>query len=288
MDAALQTPTAGRLLRNAERQLAAAGIDTARLDAEVLLAWALGASRATLYARLGDPVAPSAESRFAAAAERRARREPVAYITGTHEFWSLAFTVNSAVLIPRPETERLVEIVCGLAARSIRPPAAILDIGTGSGCIAVTLAHEIPGARLTAIDRSSDALAVARRNAMAHAVADRIDFAGGDLYAAVAAGQVFDVIVSNPPYLAPGDVVAPELAFEPSSALLAGADGLAVIRRLIAGGREHLRAPGWLVMELGAGQDAIVAGLARAAGFADVAIEPDLAGIPRVLVARRL
>ncbi|MGD9764571.1 MAG: peptide chain release factor N(5)-glutamine methyltransferase [Candidatus Binatia bacterium] len=295
---------AAALLARAAARLAAAGIDSARLDAEVLLAHALAVGRTALYARLRDPVPEAAAASFAALLERRVRREPVAYLTGTREFWSLSFAVSPAVLIPRPETELLVE----LATRGARAPAAaagapppgapapdtagravgtILDLGTGSGCIAVAIAHELAHARVVAVESSADALELARRNAAAHGVAHRIAFRAGDLFAAVSPGELFDCIVSNPPYLAPGDAASPELAFEPRVALDGGADGLAVVRRIIAAAPQHLRAGGRLLIELGAGQDAPARALALAAGLRRARVETDLAGIPRVLVAER-
>ena len=285
--------TAAALLRAASEQLAAAGIDTARLDAEVLLGHALGQSRAGLYARLTDEVGDEAAARFAALLDRRARREPVAYLTGEQEFWSLAFTVTPDVLIPRPETELIVSSAMpwraalprGQAPRERRPPG-VLDVGTGSGCIAVALARELPDADITAVDVSPAALAVARRNAERHGVADRIAFVESDVYAGLPADATFDLIVSNPPYLAPDDHRSPELDFEPRAALDAGADGLDVIRRLLAGASARLRPEGLLLVEIGAGQADAVLALAAAAGL-PARVEPDLAGIPRLLVARR-
>ncbi len=233
--------------------------------------------------------------------ERRRRREPVAYLIGEQEFWSLPFTVTPDVLIPRPETEMLVSaaleggapaapVASGRgdsmqqAPRERRPPA-LLDIGTGSGCIAVALARELSDARITAVDCSLAALDVARTNATRHGVAERIIFLAGDLYEPLPDGATFDLIVSNPPYLAPGDPASPELAFEPRSALQAGADGLDVVRRLIAGAPARLVPGGRLLVEIGAGQADAVQALATAVGF-QVRVEPDLAGIPRLLVAQ--
>ena len=161
------------------------------------------------------------------------------------------------------------------------------DVGTGSGCIAVALASELGGATITAVDSSVAALVVAAGNAAAHGVAHRIAFVRGDLFDALDPETCFDLIVCNPPYLAADDVMTPEVAFEPGAALTAGRDGLAVIRRLIASAPDRLRRSGWLVMELGLGQEAAVRELARAAGLVGIEVEPDLAGIARVLVARR-
>ncbi|MBX3026475.1 peptide chain release factor N(5)-glutamine methyltransferase [bacterium] len=276
--------TAAALLRAASERLAAAGIETARLDAEVLLAHALGIGRAALYARLREPADGAG---FEALLARRLRREPIAYIVGEQELWSLPFLVTPDVLIPRPETELL--IATGLrwiaALPRGRAPATALDLGTGSGCIAVALAHELPALVLAAVDLSPAALAVARRNAQRHGVAERIRFLAGDLYEPLSAGATFDLIVSNPPYLAPGDAASPETACEPPTALFAGADGLDVIRRVVAGAPSRLAPAGALLVEIGAGQAAAAQALAAAAGLA-ARVAPDLAGIPRLLVAQ--
>ena len=315
MDAAGSLTVHADLLRAGAARLRAAGVGTPRLDAEVLLAHVLGTNRAGLYARLHAASSDDVAARLAAAIDRRARREPVAYITGVQEFWSLPFAVSPAVLIPRPETELLVEIVCRLSREgaevrrcggesacgprdrqhlrtSARPHlrttiSSICDVGTGSGCIAVALARELATARVVATDVSLGALAVGARNAARHGVAERVAFIGGDLFDALDPDLLFDVIVSNPPYLSSADCRAPELDFEPPTALAGGADGLAHIRRLIESAPARLRPGGWLVMELGSGQDAAVRRLASAAGLAQVDVEPDLAGIPRALVARR-
>lgn len=274
---------AAALLGGAAPRLAAAGIDSARLDAELLLAHALGIDRTRLFARLREAVPAIAADAFAALLERRLRREPLAYLTGEQEFWSLRFAVTPAVLIPRPETELLVEL-----AQRLRPaPRRVLDVGTGSGCIAVALARELPGAQLTAVDLSADALAVARRNAAAHGVAPRIEFAAGDVYTGLPEAAVFDLIVSNPPYLAPGDAASPEIDFEPRTALYAGDDGLDVVRRLLAGTGARLRPGGHILIEIGLGQADAALALAAAAGLRDATVAPDLAGIARVLCAAR-
>jgi len=286
MEAALATATYAELLRDGETQLRGVGISTARLDAELLLAMAMSTDRAGLYVRLQQTAADDVTRRFGGLIDRRARREPLAYITGVQEFWSLPFAVTPAVLIPRPETELLVEIVCRLVRSPIlsfpseggRDPEGgalqrsdrellICDIGTGSGCIAIVLARELPAARIVATDVSADALAVAAENAESHGILERIAFARGDLFDALAENARFDVVVSNPPYLGPGDAVSPELAFEPRGALAADMDGLRVIRRLIAEAADRLRSGGWLVMELGHEQAARAQALAHAAGW---------------------
>ncbi len=293
MNPARALRTVADLLRSATTRLADAGVTTARLDVEVLLASLLGGSRSRLYAELNELADRDLESRFAGLVERRASREPVAYITGTQEFWSLALAVTPAVLIPRPETELLVELTCRLLGDSAVarggagdrvPNPVVCDVGTGSGCVAVAVARELPHARIVACDVSADALAVARRNVRTHGAADRIELVRADVLDTFADGSL-DLVVSNPPYLAPADAVSPETAFEPSGALFAATDGFDVVRRLIASAPRCLRRGGRLVMELGAGQERTVRDLAGRAGFRDVTVERDLAGLPRALVA---
>ncbi len=285
MEVAAVALACGDLLRAAEAALRRAGVPTPRLDAEVLLGRAMDADRTLLFSRLGDEVPASIATRFASFVARRCRREPVAYITGAQEFWSLSFAVTPAVLIPRPETELVVEAVRALVAEEPSAPA-VCDVGTGSGCVAVALARELPGARLWATDISPAALAVAQRNAAAHGVGEHIAFACGDLFADIDPAVRFDVVASNPPYVADGAVLPAEVACEPAIALRAGHDGLDVIRRLLRTAPSRLRRGGWLVMEFGFGQAKAVRDLAAAAGFDRVCTETDLAGIPRVLIAR--
>lgn len=262
--------------------IAAAGSDTPRLDAEVLLACALGLDRTALFMDPAREVTGPAVRAFQDAVRRRsAGREPVAYITGTRGFRHIELAVDARVLVPRPETELLVEIGVELAPRSAR----VADVGTGSGAIALALASERPDLRVVATDVSADALAVARANVARLALGERVGLVHGDLLAGV--GEV-DVVLSNPPYVAEGEraSLAPEITHhEPPGALFAGADGLDVIRRLVpaaaaAGAR-------LLAIELGQGQAAAVVELMRAAGFADVEARRDLAGIARVVVGRR-
>jgi release factor glutamine methyltransferase len=271
--------TLSTLLRNAEPVLAAAGIDTARLDAEVLLASVVGTDRSGLYARLRDP-ADARSTRFHELVARRARREPLAYIVGHKEFYSLDFIVAPSVLIPRPETEHLVEVAVAHVAQ--RPHPRICDIGTGSGCIAVALACALPQARIVASDISLPALRVARQNAVRHEVGDRVRFVAASVLDAVRGG--FDAIVSNPPYLSPADTRSPELDWEPESALTAGPSGLDMVAAIVAAAPALLAPGGLLAVEIGAGQDVDAMALARAAGLESVTVTPDLAGIPRVLI----
>jgi len=263
------------------------GIDSARLDAEVLLAHVLEMDRLTLYVDYERPVQADERSRFRALVQRRARdRVPVSLLLGKREFWSLEFRVTRDVLTPRPETEVLVE--AGLS--KIPDPssaATILDLGTGSGAIALSLASERPQAVITATDLSQPALQIAAENADHLQMAERVRFLSGDLFEPVASER-FDLIVSNPPYVArdAAGSLPPELAHEPEMALFAGGDGLDVIRVLVARAGDHLSAGGWLFIELSPEQVEIVEQEFAAAGFEKVERRFDLAGRPRVVGAR--
>lgn len=261
----------------------AAGIDTARLDAEVLLAHAAGIDRAGLFARLRDPLPESIRARFDELIRRRSQREPVAYITGEKEFHSLSFRVTSDVLIPRPETELLVDEVLRRAPAGAR----VLDVGTGSGCIAISLAARRADLRLTASDVSPKALAVAAGNARRHRAEGRVDFVAADLFAGLDAEDRWPVIVSNPPYVAVGASLAPELLWEPEGALRAGADGMAVIRRVVGEAVARLAEGGTLLVEIGSDQEEASLAAAGAAGFGEAGVLRDHAGLPRVLIAVR-
>ena len=249
------------------------------LEARMLLGRVLGKARAWLIAHAQDPVSAEAAQAFAALAARRSQGEPVAYILGVREFYGLEFGVTPAVLIPRPETELLVE----LALARVSPDAAarVLDLGTGSGAVAVALAHERPQARLTAVDVEYAALAVARANAKRHGVSVR--FFCGDWFGALA-GESFDLIISNPPYVAAADphLAAGDLRFEPRRALAGGADGLDCIRAIVATARTHLRPAAWLLFEHGYDQAEACRALLETQGYSEVQSWPDLAGIPRV------
>jgi len=275
------------ILRQAAHDLAASGSPTPRLDAEVLLMHVLRTDRLELLLRPQRQTDEAQRIAFAAAIERRRRGEPVAYIRGEKEFWSLAFEVSSAVLIPRPDTECLVEAVlgrCKEAAGALR----MIDIGTGSGAIAIALARELPTAGLAATDISADALAVARRNAARHGVAGRIEFRLGHLFAGVSG--TFDIIVSNPPYIPEGDyplLPSGVRDFEPRQALVAGGDGLSCLRGVIGEGASRLRPGGWLFLEIGAEQGAAVTALLRAGGYEEIGISRDYGGLDRVATARR-
>jgi release factor glutamine methyltransferase len=270
----------------ARQVLEAAGLTPAdaRLDAEVLARHALGWDRARLVTDGRAPMPADAVARYAAWIDRRAAREPVAFITGVREFWGLEFEVSRDVLIPRPETELIVEAVLQRRAPGI--PRAIVDVGTGSGCLAVVLAREYRDAKVIATDISEAALAVAGRNARRHAVEDRIRFVRGDLLDAVQ-GQA-DVIVSNPPYVPSAVGLAPEIVnYEPAVALYSGSDGLVLLERLIRDGRARLADGGLLVVEFGFGQDERVQAMASDSGWHDVEVVADLQGIPRTAVLSR-
>jgi release factor glutamine methyltransferase len=248
----------------------------------------LGESKAWLIAHRDDELPEHAASRYFELLERRASGEPIQYIVGETEFYGLPFRVTPAVLIPRPETEHLVEQAIDRATQFADPripPLSILDIGTGSGCIAIALAHQLPGATVTAIDLSSDALDLARQNAQLNNVANRIRFLQGDLLAPVA-GEQFHLIVSNPPYVPTAD--RPTLSVEvrdhePALALFAGDDGLEIYRRLVPAAHAALVPGGHLFLEIGYGQQPAVTALVEAAGFKSIETFPDLQGIPRVL-----
>jgi release factor glutamine methyltransferase len=257
----------------------------ARAEAELLLVRALATGKAGLAAHPELAAEARRHPRYLEYIERRLTGEPVAYILGEREFYGLDFHVTPDVLIPRPETELLVELA--LARIPEGEPREVLDIGTGSGCIAVTLAHLRPRARVIATDVSNAALQVAQRNARRHA-ADNLELRCGDAFAPVLAER-FDVIVSNPPYVPANDphLAQGDLRFEPKHALTSGADGLTLMRTIIAQGPARLRPGGWLLLEHGYDQGEAVRALLGQAGLASVFTERDLAGLPRVTGARR-
>lgn len=264
------------------------GIGTARLDAEVLLASCLGVNRLHLYLNLDRPLAPDERKRYRELVRRRGHREPIAYITGRREFWSITFRTVPGVLIPRPETELLVEAV----VREIRGREAprVLEIGTGSGAVAVSVAQEVPDAFVVATDLNPVAIATARINALDAGVIDRVCLAASDLLAAIRPVQAFDVICSNPPYI-PTEAIAgldPEIReFEPTLALDGGPDGLEVVRALVRDARQHLKPGGCFMAEIGEGQEALVRDLfAVVGGLDDIRTLRDLASIPRVVCGR--
>jgi release factor glutamine methyltransferase len=276
-------------LADARARLVRAGIpeDEAALDAEVLARHVLNCDRATLLTRANDPL-PSAFRRiYDELVQRRITREPVAYIIGHREFWGLEFDVTPDVLIPRPETELVVEEA--LSAFPHRPVVrTVIDVGTGSGCLAVVLAIEFASAGVVGIDSSAAALDVARGNADRHNVSERISFIHGDLLRNV--HRSADLIVSNPPYVPEVDAATlqPEVArFEPASALYAGPDGLGVIRALLEQAPDCLAREGRLIVEFGFGQESAVREAALQSGWTIERVRRDLQGIPRVAVLRR-
>ncbi|GAB4128745.1 MAG: peptide chain release factor N(5)-glutamine methyltransferase [Rhodothalassiaceae bacterium] len=286
-----KAPTAAALLRDATAHLARSGAASARLDAELLLMEALAISRETLILRASEPVAPPAAARFREALRRRLRGEPVAYILGRREFCGLDFAVTPDVLIPRPDSETLVDAVEAHLAQTGSPKAPrILDLGTGSGCLLLSLLHRHPSATGVGTDRSPDALAVAARNASAFGLAQRAVFREGDWYQALAKDDPgFDVLLSNPPYI-PDDAIAtlmPDVAkFEPPGALMGGPDGLMAYRAIARGASARLRPGGLVALEIGVGQAEDVATLLEESGLETTGLLHDLAGMPRVILAR--
>ncbi|NLF06949.1 MAG: peptide chain release factor N(5)-glutamine methyltransferase [Pirellulaceae bacterium] len=312
--------TVGRLLNWTADYFKQREADSPRLDAEVLLAHALGCRRIELYTRFDETPGEAARSEFREFVRRRGEGTPVAYLVGSREFYSIDFRVTPDVLIPRPETELLVVAVLDLAKAegngsgfsgqdsaletggsgvpvsppvprppSPAPPISIADVGTGSGCIAVSLAKHLPACRVTALDISPAALAIASENARSHGLDDRVEFAESDLLAAVGARR-FDFIVSNPPYVADGEWASLSRDvrdFEPRGALAAGPRGTEVIERLIPQAAEHLRAGGHLLIEIGPAIHDAVCGIIECDGRFELGSTiKDLARLPRVVRAR--
>jgi release factor glutamine methyltransferase len=277
-------------LVEARQVLTRAGIDgdEAALDTEVLARHVLGWDRARLIACWRDPAPAGFTEEFARLVARRTSREPVSYITGHREFWGLEFDVTPDVLIPRPETELVVEEALRFS-REVRLPGSVIDVGTGSGCIAIALAAELPLSHVVATDISPAALAVARRNAARLGVEHRLTLINGDLLDGTPAAA--DLIVSNPPYVPAGDAptLQPEVGrHEPPVALFGGdGDGLDLVRRLLGCASPHLAPGGRLIVEFGFGQARPFGIAAQQAGWEIVAMIPDLQGIPRVAVLRR-
>jgi release factor glutamine methyltransferase len=277
------------LVQGARARFMEAGINAnlASLDAEVLARKVLGWDRARFITERYEPATSSFLLNFEHVVARRVRREPISYITGTREFWGIDFEVTPDVLIPRPETELIIEEALERIETNSRP--VILDVGTGSGCIAVVLAREIPGARVVATDVSGGALEVARRNAARHGVTDRIRFVETSFLDGI--DDAADLIVSNPPYVpsvsAPG--LTPEVRdYEPGVALFGGEDGLENLRRVIEASLPRLLPGGWLIMEFGYGQDEQVAKLVpEYPGLTLTKIRHDLQDIPRTAIIRK-
>lgn len=281
-------PDVAHVLHDATRALAAAGVDAqdARLEGEVLLAYALGVTRARVLASLREPLDDAGAARFSSLLARRRTREPLSYIIGEREFYGLSIAASPHVLIPRPESELLVEIAME-ACQSGK--SRVADVGTGSGCLAIAIALHAPGTRIDAIDASPDALGIARQNAERHGVVDRLTLRKGDLLEGVG---IFDVIVANLPYVGASEwaALAPEVRdFEPREALVGGPRGTEAIERLLVQAPQHLAQGGVLAMEIGMTQGAAVSAAARRAfPEAEVCVRTDLAGHDRVVLVRRV
>lgn len=264
------------------------GVESPRVDAEVLLARCLNLERIRLYMDHDKPLAAEELAAYRGVVKRRLTGEPVAYITGSREFWSLSLEVTPAVLIPRPETELLVELA---RARCEGASPVVADVGTGSGAIAISLASELPGATVYALDSSAGALEVARRNAERHEV--KLITLLGDLLEPLARETELgplDLVVSNPPYVTTAemeDLPRHVRDFEPREALHGGPDGLDVYRRLVPAAASALRSGGWLLLEIGHAQGEAVSGLLEQVGFSDVGVFQDLAALDRAVVGKR-
>ncbi|RKG58305.1 peptide chain release factor N(5)-glutamine methyltransferase [Corallococcus sp. AB011P] len=252
------------------------GVDAPRLTTEILLAHVLKTGRVRLYVDLDRPLSKDELSAFKALIERRMAGEPTNYLTGTKEFYNRPFKVDARVLIPRPETELLVEAVLHSVPKDA--PSRVLDVCTGSGCIAISVAAERPQATVLATDLSKDACALARENAQALGVAERVSVLEGDLFSPLPPDATFRVVVSNPPYIDSGDIagLSAEVRREPRLALDGGPDGLVALRRVIQGARRVLEPGGLLALEMGETQGSAVLELLRAAGYSDARVEKDL------------
>lgn len=277
------------LLQWTTRFFESKGIESARLDAELLLAHALGCRRIELYARYDDVPRGETLDRFREWVRARGRRVPAKYLIGEAEFYSMTFAVNPSVMIPRPETELLVERVVQVLPEG--QERLVADLGTGSGAIAIAVAKERPQARIVATDASEDALAVARSNAERHRLGERIEFRRGDWFAALENGAAFDAVVSNPPYVSRPELeqAMPEVRdHEPRAALDGGEDGLDALRVLVAGAAAWLKPGGWLLVEIGASQGAAVRQLAEETGDYDtVDVAPDFQSHDRIVSMQR-
>jgi release factor glutamine methyltransferase len=282
-----ETWTIRRVLRWTAEDFEARGLDSARLDAELLVAHALDLERVSLYLDMDRPLSAAELADIRALVKRRRMREPVAYILGHRDFYGRTFEVSPAVLVPRPDTETLVERALGRLGEA--PVERVLDLCTGSGIIAVTLAAECPELQVDGTDASEEALEVARRNAERHGVADRVRWMQGDLFDAVPEGQRYGLVTANPPYVAEADLdrLAPEITeWEPRLALAAGPDGLDVLRRMAAGLGRVLTPGGTVLVELGQGQAGAVSAAFESHGVTPVGVHRDLGGIERVIEAR--
>ena len=277
------------ILTDATKDLEKIDSPSARLDAEVLLSFCLDCDRLEFYKNPDMTISETQLAAYRNLIARRLQWEPVAYITGRKEFWSFVLEVNSSVLIPRPDTEIIVEEALNIYRNFNSLPVRILDIGTGSGAIAIALAKEIPGAKVVATDISIAALNLAQKNAATLGLKEKIDFRQGNLFEPV--DGFFNIIVSNPPYIAANDyeeLPASVKAFEPREALFAGESGLEFYEKLIYQADGYLQKNGWLLLEIGAKQEAGIRGIIEGSGFYDrIEMRKDYAGLPRVIKARR-
>ena len=277
------------LLRWTTKHFSEQGLETPRLDAELLLAHALGLERLTLYLQFDKPVQSSERAAFRELIRRRvSERVPISLLLGEREFWSRSFRVTEDVLTPRPDTETLVEAALEVIRQASPRSCRVLDLGTGSGAIGISLAAECSEAQVTATDICPKALQIAQMNADELQVSENIRFLLGDLFGPIGT-ETFDLIVSNPPYLARSKAggLAPELSHEPEQALFGGSDGYAVLRPFAAGVGERLEPGGWVGVEIDPGQADVVAGWFAEAGLCEIDILNDLAGRPRVVSARK-
>jgi release factor glutamine methyltransferase len=285
--------TLAEAINNAATVLSTAGITNARLDAEVLLSHIIMKDRVWLITHRDDALDDNHQRDFADVIRRRTRREPLQHIIGNQEFWGLEFKVSPDVLIPRPETEFIIEAALAIV-HDRNTLVRIIDLCTGSGCIAVSLAKELTAARIIATDASEKALVVARENTRRHGVSEQIRFLPGDLFEPLEEldirGQI-DIIVSNPPYVQAGDLstLQPEVRnYEPEMALIAGPEGTEMAKRIIRLAPEYLKKNGTLIMEMGLGQAEALTRMVEATGaFYNPELVNDLAGIERVIIARK-
>jgi release factor glutamine methyltransferase len=282
-----QTWTILEVLRWTQARFERQGNGSARLDAELLATQAFGRSRVELYAHFDQPLDEHELAAYRGLVQRRLGGEPVAYILGRKEFWSLDLRVDARVLIPRPDTETLVELGRDILRDLDKEQPRVLDVGTGSGALALALKKECPRVQVLAVDVSQDALTVARANA--ERLGLDVTFAVSDLMTALPSAGPFDLIVSNPPYIPSAEIagLSPEVRSEPRLALDGGDDGLALVRKLVAQAAPVLFPGGVLAMEIGAGQAGDAAALLTQAGYVDVGTRKDLAGIERVVFGRR-
>ena len=280
--------TIARIAAWIAKDLAAREVPSPRLEAELLVAHALKLRRLDIFLRHDQPLSPEELTVIRALVERRRRHEPLAYLTGEREFYGRAFTVDRRVLIPRPETEHLVDAVVAFLRARAETPSAVLDLCTGSGCIAVTVALAVTHATLDAVDLSPAALEVARLNVARHKLAERVTLHEGSLFKPLG-DKRFDVIASNPPYIPSEEIpgLMPDVSqHEPHLALDGGPDGTVVLRALLAGVPARLHPGGLLAVEVGHDQGPWAVQEATAVGLLDARMEKDLAGFPRVLLAR--